>query len=156
MGRLFASAPSHTNMATILLYLALLPFVAAAKMQRPGDFERALASFFTAARWSLLILVGPLLGMLVYGLWHSPQVPLLLRLLWARAKELAGYRVSSRELTAELVAVATRYRKSAAAAARAEGRGGGGGGGGGGGAVAVGGGDAAAADGRRSSASKDW
>ncbi len=146
------------------LIFLMLPFVAAVRMQRPGDFERDLAGFFAVSRWSFLIVVGPLLGMLAYGLYHSPQVPLLLRLLWARAKELAGYRVSSRELTAELVAVAKRYQKAAAAAARAERRSGGGGaaaaGGGGaaaaggGGAAAAGGSGAAAAGGRRSGA--DW
>ncbi len=63
------------------------------------------------ATWRLVaaLLLAPLLAYIATTLWRSPEVPILWRLLWARAKELAGVRVSSRQLTKELVAVTRRY-----------------------------------------------
>lgn len=63
------------------------------------------------ATWRIVacLLLAPLLAYIATTLWRSPEVPILWRLLWARAKEVAGVRVSSRQLTKELVAVTRRY-----------------------------------------------
>jgi hypothetical protein len=76
----------------------------------------------TVATFIALCLLAPLLAYALQALWNNPEVPIVARLLWARAKEAVGVRVSSRKLTAELVAVSRRYAKQpAGGAAGAEG-----------------------------------
>jgi hypothetical protein len=75
-----------------------------------GGIEPVTSTWTVTALCVFLFLL-PVLAYIIRELWAAPEVPLVLRLLWARAKEAAGIRVSSRKLTAELIAVAREYKK---------------------------------------------
>jgi hypothetical protein len=99
-----------------LLLLALLHGVHAFKPTAAAP-TLSLHSAFTLF---MGILLTPVVAYALRALWLNPEVPIVARLLWARAKEAAGVRVSARQLTEDLVSTAKRYAKDGAEGRGAE------------------------------------
>jgi len=60
----------------------------------------------------LSLFLPPLLA-LIYFLWTSPQTPFLLRIFWARARELAGRAIPQAELEKDLAALLRKQQQNA-------------------------------------------
>ena len=93
----------------------------------PGTAPQQSLSTSSVLTLCACLLLAPLVAFALRSLWQDPEVAILARLLWARAKELVGVRVSAKKLEAELVGVARRYAPAAAAREEGAQRGGGGG-----------------------------
>ena len=85
----------------------------------PGTAPPQNISSASALTLCACLLLAPLVAFALRALWEDPELPILARLLWARAKELVGVRVSAKKLERELVGVARRYAQAAPAAAAA-------------------------------------
>lgn len=102
----------RSSLAPLLCGLLLLRQCGAARPM-PGSAPPQSLSTASALTLCACLLLAPLAAFVLRALWEDPQVPLLARLLWARAKALVGVRVSDRRLEAELVGVAKRYAPAA-------------------------------------------
>ena len=101
----------RSSLPLLLCGLLLRPCGAAKPM--PGSAPQQSLSTASALTLCACLLLAPLVAFVLRALWEDPQVPLLARLLWARAKALVGVRVNDRRLEAELVGVARRYAPAA-------------------------------------------